>query len=360
MNEAMVVRTLAFMIVQQLLGLVGLGPSPDAKDPNSRRSAYRSAHHPSAGRYQPYPARTRAASSRSGSRRTRWCRSWRSTAANSIGARVSTRPVLSRIRGRTSPWVTANASRAATTCTRSAMASSAASASAGAGTGRRAERNGRPRARPSRAVDHTTRAAPTKASTPLHVATDWPGYYTNGPAIVAVLIAAGADPNARTEGGPAPETPLHWVASSDDVDVADALIDAGADLEAAGGSIGTPLDNAIGYGCWHVARRLVQRGARVDKLWHAAALGLLPRVEELLSASPPPTAADINEAFWQACHGGQRRTAELLVRRGADATAVPGYAQQTALEIAGTLDTRREILTTWLREQAAGPNHRPR
>lgn len=101
--------------------------------------------------------------------------------------------------------------------------------------------------------------------TALHVVTDWPGYFPNGPAVVRLLVAAGADPNASTEGG-APETPLHWAASSDDVDVADALIDAGADLETPGGSIGTPLDNAIGYGCWHVARLLVARGARVEKL----------------------------------------------------------------------------------------------
>jgi hypothetical protein len=26
-------------------------------------------------------------------------------------------------------------------------------------------------------------------------------------------------------------------------------------------SIGTPLENAISYGCWHVARRLVEAGA---------------------------------------------------------------------------------------------------
>jgi hypothetical protein len=115
--------------------------------------------------------------------------------------------------------------------------------------------------------------------TPLHVATDWPGYYPSGPAVVAILIAAGADPNARTEGGPAPETPLHWAASSDDADVAEALIDGGADIEAPGGSIGSPLDNAVGYGCWHVARLLAARGARVSKLWHAAALGMMSRVD---------------------------------------------------------------------------------
>jgi uncharacterized protein len=186
--------------------------------------------------------------------------------------------------------------------------------------------------------------------TALHVVTDWPGYYPNGPAIVRLLIAQGADPNSRTEGG-APETPLHWAASSDDVDVAEALIDGGADLEAPGGSIGTPLDNAIGYGCWHVARLLVRRGALVDKLWHAAALGLLSRLEELLAVDPAPPGDAINEAFWQACHGAQRRAAEHLLGLGADLTAIPRYARQTAVEIAAGPDTRRELLTTWLQEQ---------
>jgi ankyrin repeat protein len=190
-----------------------------------------------------------------------------------------------------------------------------------------------------------------KGRTALHVVTDWPGYYPNGPATVEMLIAAGADPNARTEGH-APETPLHWAASSDDLDVADALIDAGADLEVTGGSIGTPLDNAIGYGCWHVARRLVQCGARVDKLWHAAALGHLSRLEELLAAESDP--ALINAAFWQACHGGQRRAAERLLAQGADINATVDYARGTALDAATSLDTRRERLVTWLREHGAG------
>jgi uncharacterized protein len=112
----------------------------------------------------------------------------------------------------------------------------------------------------------------TGSGTALHFSTDWPGYFPNGPQIVRLLIDAGADPNALTTSrgaeapGPASETPLHYAASSDDADVAEALIDGGADLETPDGSIGTPLDNAVGYGCWNVARLLVARGARVEDL----------------------------------------------------------------------------------------------
>src|SRR5438552_15683385 len=65
--------------------------------------------------------------------------------------------------------------------------------------------------------------------TPLHVVTDWPGYWPNGPQTVRILLAAGADPNGR-DPEPHSATPLHWAASSDDVDVARALIDGGADI----------------------------------------------------------------------------------------------------------------------------------
>ena len=189
--------------------------------------------------------------------------------------------------------------------------------------------------------------------TPLHAATDWPGYFPAAPAAVALLLDAGADPNDDT-GGDSPETPLHWAASTDDVDVAVVLVDRGADLETPGGSIGTPLDNAIGYGCWHVARLLVARGAALDAVWHAAALGRLDRVEELLAANPPPTEEDVNNAFWQACHGGQRRAAERLLAAGADIHAAPDYAgNKTALDQTVSPDTRRELLAGWLREAGA-------
>jgi ankyrin repeat protein len=138
------------------------------------------------------------------------------------------------------------------------------------------------------------------------------------------------------------------------VDVAVVLIDGGADLTIPGGSIGTPLDNAVGYGCWHVARLLVERGAPVDALWHAASLGMLIRLEELLAATPPPRAEDLNNAFWQACHGGQRRAAERLLAAGADINASPSYAaNKTPLDQATSPDTRRELLAGWLRDNGA-------
>jgi uncharacterized protein len=184
----------------------------------------------------------------------------------------------------------------------------------------------------------------------LHIATDWPGYFPNGPQAVRMLIAAGADPNARH--APDDETPLQWAASSDDADVAAALIDGGADLETPRGSIGSPLDNAIGYACWNVARLLVERGARVEKLWHAAALGMLDRLEELLDANHDDADA-ISQAFWHACAGGQRRAAERLLLSGADLNWEPEYAHGTPLDAASGLGTRQENVLTWLREQGA-------
>jgi uncharacterized protein len=197
--------------------------------------------------------------------------------------------------------------------------------------------------------------------TPLHIAADWPGFFPAGPAVVAMLIQAGADPDVALEGGRWPETPLHWAASSDDVEVARALLDGGARTEVAGASIagGTAMDNAVGYGCWRVAYLLVERGARVTKLWQAAALGMMARVQEMLAAAPAPTPKDINDAFWQACSGGHRRVAEHLFAWGADLNAVPDWAERTPLDVAGGgpegpgLDTGREALVTWLREKGA-------
>jgi ankyrin repeat protein len=209
------------------------------------------------------------------------------------------------------------------------------------------------------AVERLVAADPALASSPLgdgrgtrtalHVVADWPGYFPNGPQIAQVLLAAGADPNWR-EPEKGSESPLHWAASSDDVDVARVLIDGGADIDLPDGSIGTPLDNAIGYGCWNVARLLVERGARVDKLWNAAALGMVDRLRELVARQPGPTAYELSQAFWHACGGGQRRAAEFLLTVGADINWEPDYAHGTALDAAEGLGTQQQNVIGWLRD----------
>jgi uncharacterized protein len=179
----------------------------------------------------------------------------------------------------------------------------------------------------------------------IGAATDWPGHFPNISATIGLLVAAGADVNARAA-GPHRETPLHGAASSDDLEALDALLDAGADIEAPGAVIagGTALDDAVAFAQWQAARRLVQRGARTA-VWHAAALGLLDRVEEYFAsgmpAAPYPWGArdatlprDVTVAFWCACHGGQRLTAEHLLARGAELSWVSTWDGLTPLAAA--------------------------
>jgi uncharacterized protein len=183
----------------------------------------------------------------------------------------------------------------------------------------------------------------------LHVTTDWPGHLPHGPATVKALIEAGADVDARFA-GPHNETPLHWAASSDDVEVLDVLLDAGADIEASGSVIdgGTPLADAVAFGQWRTAQRLVERGARTT-LWQAAALGMLARVEaELDRAQASPE--EITNAFWCACHGGQRETAEYLLDHGADRDWI-GYDELTPLDAAQRSGASE--LVEWLRGRGA-------
>ncbi|MGW7069056.1 ankyrin repeat domain-containing protein [Streptomyces sp. NPDC054855] len=184
----------------------------------------------------------------------------------------------------------------------------------------------------------------------LHIATDWPGHRPHAAEVIATLVAAGTDPDARFVGAHT-ETPLHWAASNDDVTALDALITAGADIEASGAVIGggTPLADARGFGQWRAARRLLEHGARAD-LQDAATLGLLDQVETFLSAPDSPTEPEITSAFWGACHGGQLPTAKLLLRHGANVNWI-GYDDMTPLDIARTQDS--DDVTQWLLIQGA-------
>jgi uncharacterized protein len=160
------------------------------------------------------------------------------------------------------------------------------------------------------------------ARTPLHLLTDWPGHFPNGPQLVAVLVAAGADVDAPVD-GPTPEghreTPLHWAASSNDVPVLDALLDAGADIDAPGAIFtgGSPLSDAVIFAQWTAARRLLERGASTTP-WQAAALGLLSRVRAWCTGPDVPTGREVTNALWHAARAGEREVVEYLAEQGGD------------------------------------------
>jgi uncharacterized protein len=184
----------------------------------------------------------------------------------------------------------------------------------------------------------------------LHIVTDWPGHFPNGPAMVRLLVAAGADVNARFT-GPHTETPLHWAASSDDVDVLDALLDAGADIEADGAVIGgrTAISDAAAFGQWNAARRLLERGA-CTTFWESATLGLHDRVEQAFGHRPGPSPDDITAAFWGACHGGQLAMAQTLLDRGADIDWV-GWDGLTPVDAARR--SNADDVVAWLERHGA-------
>jgi ankyrin repeat protein len=178
----------------------------------------------------------------------------------------------------------------------------------------------------------------------LHIVTDWPGHFPEGPRTAALLVRHGADVNATVNHPTAPsaETPLHWAASCDDVPLIDALLDAGADIEAPGAIFtgGTPMSDAVVFAQWNAARRLLERGAKTT-FWQSAALGLIDRVRD-----------DITNAFWNACRGGHLDVARLLLAAGADPNRIGPDGEKTPLQVAEESGNRD--LVEWLRAQ--GPH----
>jgi uncharacterized protein len=190
------------------------------------------------------------------------------------------------------------------------------------------------------------------AQTLLHVATCPPGHYPHRAETIAALAAAGADVNAACSGN-YPETPLHWAASSNDIEALEALLDAGADMEAPGAVVdgGTPLADAVGFGQWQAARDLIDHGAHTT-LRQAAAVGLRQRILDFFPDGAPPPQEEVNAAFWHACRGGQFVVAMYLHDHGADINWRPGWEDLTPLDAARHSHARD--LVAWLRRHGAG------
>jgi ankyrin repeat protein len=190
----------------------------------------------------------------------------------------------------------------------------------------------------------------------LHVATDWPGHFPSVQQTIQLLARHGAELNAPFH-GPHAETPLHWAASSNDVTALDTLLDLGADIEAPGAVIGggTPLADAVGFGQWNAARRLVERGAR-SNLWQSAALGLMDRVRDSFAGLTQPSSHEVTNAFWCSCHGGRLEAAQFLLERGADRNWI-GHNGRTPLDAA--IRNGNEEVAQWLRSLDAVPSSQP-
>lgn len=101
--------------------------------------------------------------------------------------------------------------------------------------------------------------------TPLHLAAAM-----NSKPIAGLLIAAGADVDARTDGG---FTPLHWAARKDAVETAELLINMGADINSQTDNGITPLHWAAQNNSTNAIKLLVKSGAWVNALTES---GLTP------------------------------------------------------------------------------------
>jgi uncharacterized protein len=139
------------------------------------------------------------------------------------------------------------------------------------------------------------------------------------------------------------KTPLHWAAQNDHRDIAELLLDAGADIEATTSWGATPLDWAAVMGSRKVADLLLARGAQGMNFVAAASLGKLELVRNILDSDAPLTSpaqrvpatlnddlvADsarakgdvLSDAFYAACRNGHTAVAALLLQRGADVNA---------------------------------------
>lgn len=175
--------------------------------------------------------------------------------------------------------------------------------------------------------------------------------------LARVLLAAGAPVDGHPGDG---ESPLITAASYGDLEVARALIEAGADLEATGVAVpgGTALDHAIQCGWSEIVDLLAAAGAAVTTISRAAAVGdlagfLTPQtsqldraralqaaaicqrlevIDQLLGAGTPIDAeVDGATALHNAARLGKARSVAHLLARGADPNRLDSEYHSTPL-----------------------------
>jgi ankyrin repeat protein len=97
--------------------------------------------------------------------------------------------------------------------------------------------------------------------TPLHCASSW----SNKKEVVGLLIAKGADVNAKDDQGYYLETPLHKAAFWGNTEIIEFLIAKGADVNAKSSSNSTPLDKTYASGETETANLLRKHGGKTGE-----------------------------------------------------------------------------------------------
>jgi ankyrin repeat protein len=201
---------------------------------------------------------------------------------------------------------------------------------------------------PSLATSRSTRSHPTLLQCVVLEGKDKP----NNVEMAKVLIDAGAELNE----------PLGAACSIDNMPVAELLLDRGAAIDGTGGW--TPLEEALYWNSKNVIALLLERGAKVQNLRTAAALGRTDLIENYFNAdgslkpeagrinwpwgdletisnsNHPPKGKQslsdrvnswtqdrqgiINNAFVYACMHGHIDAAKLLLDKGAEIDVIPG------------------------------------
>ena len=152
---------------------------------------------------------------------------------------------------------------------------------------------------------------------PLHFLSDGPfnqlWSHDKQGRIARILLDAGAPADGLPTSG---ESPLHGAASLGEAEVADVLIEFGADIEKQadypGIPDGTPLDFAVHFGMVDVVRLLVAKGARICSARIAAGAGRLDEVKRKLAPS------QIVDVFRCACVCDQAEIVDYLLGEGLD------------------------------------------
>ena len=178
-------------------------------------------------------------------------------------------------------------------------------------------------------------------SSPLHIAAAGAGATGERSHIQLMLLAAGADVNARNVQG---LTPLHYAAKFGDETSVSNLLLAGADLEATSHDMETPLALAAFAGRTHSVAQLLKAGAAVNapqwqsgtSIVHWVALsGQLSVLKQLLEAGASLSETSIGGAtlLHFAAAGGSLAVVDFLLESGA-AVGAADLQGETALFVA--------------------------